>query len=378
VPTRRDRSRPARAPRRDTRPSRHPHRQQGGGWASRLTIVGVLVLLIGGAFAALAYAAGNAKDRVPKGATVGGVDIGGMTRQAALDRLDEQVGKPASRPVRVKVAGETYKLSAKSAGVQLDFTGAVDGAIAAANDGSFVERGWHAITGSSTGKAHDVAVPVDTKAVRSFVDRIAERVDRPAKDASLDISVTSVGVTKAKSGRELADTGALVKRIVRKFRARGTNRRLVAETESVKPQVTTKALLAKTPTVVTVSKSSTTVRVFKGGKLDKTYSVAVGSAEYPTPEGQFSVQSMQVNPTWNVPTSSWAGGLAGQTIPGGDPRNPLVARWIGFNGSVGFHGTKEAGSIGSAASHGCVRMNPTDVIDLYKRVEVGTPVLVAA
>ena len=48
----------------------------------------------------------------------------------------------------------------------------------------------------------------------------------------------------------------------------------------------------------------------------------------------------------------------GETIPGGDPRNPLVARWIGFNGSVGFHGTASAGSLGTAASHGCIRMAP--------------------
>ncbi len=86
---------------------------------------------------------------------------------------------------------------------------------------------------------------------------------------------------------------------------------------------------------------------------------------------------MQVDPPWNVPQSDWAGDLAGQTIPGGDPANPLVARWIGFNGSVGFHGTASIGSLGTAASHGCVRMAPADVIDLYDRVAVGTPVLVA-
>ena len=109
----------------------------------------------------------------------------------------------------------------------------------------------------------------------------------------------------------------------------------------------------------------------------KTYTVAVGTAEYPTPTGEYVVQTKQVNPAWSVPKSEWAGSLAGQVIPGGDPRNPLVARWIGFNGSVGFHGTASSGSLGSAASHGCVRMAPADVIDLFKRVDVGTPILVA-
>jgi lipoprotein-anchoring transpeptidase ErfK/SrfK len=118
------------------------------------------------------------------------------------------------------------------------------------------------------------------------------------------------------------------------------------------------------------------VRVFRHGRLIKRYHVAIGTPRYPTPFGLFAVQTMQRNPPWNVPHSAWAGGLAGKTIPGGDPRNPLVARWIGFDGSVGFHGTREALSIGRAASHGCVRMHPRDVIDLYRRVSVGTTVLV--
>ena len=49
---------------------------------------------------------------------------------------------------------------------------------------------------------------------------------------------------------------------------------------------------------------------------------------------------------------------------------------MGVNGSVGFHGTSESGSLGSAASHGCIRMGVDDVIDLYDRVDVGTPVYI--
>ena len=66
----------------------------------------------------------------------------------------------------------------------------------------------------------------------------------------------------------------------------------------------------------------------------------------------------------------------GQTIPGGAPNNPLKARWLGVNGSVGIHGTAEEWSIGSRASHGCIRMRVRDVIDLYPRVPMGTPVLI--
>ena len=144
----------------------------------------------------------------------------------------------------------------------------------------------------------------------------------------------------------------------------------------VPPQQTAEDVWAAHPTVVTVSHDARRVTVFDHGAVAARYHVAVGDPKYPTPYGQFSVQSMQKNPAWNVPDSEWAGELAGKTIPGGDKRNPLVARWIGFNGSVGFHGTKDLASLGRAASHGCVRMDPKDVKDLYARLQVGTPVLV--
>jgi lipoprotein-anchoring transpeptidase ErfK/SrfK len=77
-----------------------------------------------------------------------------------------------------------------------------------------------------------------------------------------------------------------------------------------------------------------------------------------------------------VPNRPWAGNLAGQTIPPGDPRNPLKAAFIALGGGVGFHGTANLASIGTAASHGCIRMTVPDVLSLYRNVPVGTPVLV--
>nr|MBA2545681.1 L,D-transpeptidase [Solirubrobacterales bacterium] len=110
-------------------------------------------------------------------------------------------------------------------------------------------------------------------------------------------------------------------------------------------------------------------------KLVKEYGVAVGGGGYSTPTGLHSIQDKQVDPTWNVPTSSWAGDLAGQSIPPG-PSNPLKARWMGIYDGAGIHGTDDTGSIGSAASHGCVRMYIDDVIELFDRVEVGTPIYI--
>jgi lipoprotein-anchoring transpeptidase ErfK/SrfK len=79
-----------------------------------------------------------------------------------------------------------------------------------------------------------------------------------------------------------------------------------------------------------------------------------------------------------VPKSAWAGALAGKVIPPG-PQDPIKARWMAFNGGAGIHGIdpSEYGTIGHNASHGCVRMRIPDVIALYARSPVGTPVFVA-
>jgi lipoprotein-anchoring transpeptidase ErfK/SrfK len=198
----------------------------------------------------------------------------------------------------------------------------------------------------------------------------------PAQAAGFDLSVHAVGVTQGHDGRRLADPDGLADRLVAALRSPGSTRRLEASTEAVKPPVTTTSLWEQHPVVVTVSHDERAVRVFDHGSLVRTYKVAVGMPEYPTPFGTFSIQTMQKDPAWNVPDSDWAGDLAGQTIPGGSPDNPLKARFIGFDGSVGFHGTADIGSLGSAASHGCIRMTVADVKDLYDRVGVGTTVYV--
>lgn len=343
-----------------------------------LLIAGLLLFLAAAGVGLLGWNARAANDRIPKGVTIAGIDVGGKSAAEARAILRRRVAERAARPIEVEVDGRTVELTAREAKVAVAFDGAIQRALAAGERGSFLERGWRELTGGEVKGNEKVVVAVNDRAVAAFVDRIARSVDKPAVDASLAIAVDSVSVTRSQDGARLQDPAKLRKQIVRALHKPNGERAFRATVVKVPAAKTTEQVWEATPTVVTVSKSSTTVRVFVRGELVKTYGVAVGSSEYPTPEGQFVVQSMQVDPPWNVPNSEWAGDLAGQTIPGGAPNNPLKARWIGFNGSVGFHGTADIGSLGSAASHGCVRMNPTDVIDLYDRVAIGTPVLVAA
>lgn len=108
------------------------------------------------------------------------------------------------------------------------------------------------------------------------------------------------------------------------------------------------------------------------------YKVAVGTAEFPTPNGYFMVTKKAKNPDWMMPKSEWIPREDwGKIIPGGDPANPLIARWISITDvGVGIHGTAALDSLGTRASHGCIRMAPDDVVELFGMVPEGTPVLV--
>lgn len=114
------------------------------------------------------------------------------------------------------------------------------------------------------------------------------------------------------------------------------------------------------------------VSLYQGDMLVSSYPVAVGTAETPTPQGEFTVSKMVVNPVWQSP---WTGEVH---EPG--PDSALGLRWIEFAtseaGAFGFHGTPTLDSIGHAASNGCVRMRNEDVVALFAQVEVGTPVVI--
>ena len=140
--------------------------------------------------------------------------------------------------------------------------------------------------------------------------------------------------------------------------------------------MTTEKLAARYPTIITVDRDRFRLTLFKDLRKAKTYRIAVGAAGLETPAGTYSINDKQTNPTWHVPDSDWAGKLAGKSIPPG-PDNPIKARWMGFYDGAGIHGTDAINSLGTAASHGCVRMAIKDVVDLYDRVDVGTVIHVS-
>ena len=149
-------------------------------------------------------------------------------------------------------------------------------------------------------------------------------------------------------------------------------------TKVVEPKVTSKQLAERYPAVVVVQRGSFRLSLYRNLKLAKSYGIAVGQVGLETPAGLYHVQNKAVNPAWTMPNSDWvAPGDRGKVVPGGTAENPLKARWLGIYAGAGIHGTDAEGSIGTAASHGCIRMRIPDVIDLYDQVPVNAPIYIA-
>ena len=111
------------------------------------------------------------------------------------------------------------------------------------------------------------------------------------------------------------------------------------------------------------------------GEEIRSFNVAVGTDRHPTPRGSFDVSRMIWNPRWVPPDSEWA--KDEKTREPGDPKNPMGRVKIFFREPDYYiHGTNAESSIGTAASHGCVRMLNNEVIELAQLLidRTGTPV----
>jgi lipoprotein-anchoring transpeptidase ErfK/SrfK len=335
--------------------------------------VAVVILLVA---AVGVYAYDNArKDQIADGVTVGSVEVGGLDRDEAERVLQRKLVAPLEQPVRVRFNKETFDLPAGKLRVRADLDAMVDEAIAVSQEGGLPGRTVRYITGGLVEERVQPEVSYSGRAVDRFVDNIADKINQDPQDATVSATGTSLEVVPAQNGRALR--GAILRRRIASLLEAGSGSRVVtAAVVRQKPKVSTAEVTSAYPVYLTVDRASYTVRLWKNLKLVKSYTIAVGQPAYPTPGGLYSVQSKQVDPVWSVPNSPWAGELAGTTVAGGSAENPLRARWMGVTSGVGFHGTDETYSLGTAASHGCLRMSVPDVIELYDQVPVGTPVYI--
>ncbi|HVE69237.1 MAG TPA: L,D-transpeptidase [Solirubrobacteraceae bacterium] len=293
------------------------------------------------------------------GVTVGGVAVGGLTRDQVAEVVRESVARPLGRRLVVAVGARRFSILPRDAGVSIK----LDLLVARAMD-------------SAPGRNVQVVPTLRRSAAPTLLARVRRGVGVAPRNSRVLYSIRRLRASRPRDGRRLDKPAILEDRIAATLRSWTAPRFLRAYTERVRPRIDQRRLRAITGPIVTVSRAGRRARVFNHLRQVRSYPVAVGQPGYPTPTGLFRVRSKAVNPAWSVPNSSWAGSQAGQTVPGGASGNPLVARWIGITSSVGFHGTNNPWSIGSAASHGCIRMYPRDVIKLYVWVRIGTPVYI--
>jgi lipoprotein-anchoring transpeptidase ErfK/SrfK len=318
-----------------------------------------LLVALSALLLALAVPATGQVRTIRPGISAAGVDLSGLTVEQAAARLDQAYAPRLQGDMILGAAGIPWKLTMAEAQLKLDSV-------------RTAKRALYAKAGVTTVQP---AITHSRTAVRGFVERVAARVRKNPKDAAIKITVRHIFREKSHNGRALP-IDVTRQAIDAQLDDPAAPRKVHARLARVKPKVTFTNLARVYNTVLTIDRDNFKLRLFKGLKFSRSYPIAVGMAGLETPAGRYAIQSKQVNPAWHVPNSAWAGSLAGQVIPGGAPNNPLRARWLGIANGVGIHGTAEDWSIGTRASHGCIRMHVSDVIDLYGRVPVGSPVLI--
>jgi L,D-transpeptidase catalytic domain len=311
----------------------------------RLAVV-FLVALVGAG--AVAEAASPPPKRIAPWVKIEGVKVGGMNPHIAFRRVTVAYAKP----VRFALGQERWARTPAQLGAVPDVEGAVSQALDA-----------------RAGETVSIGVRVDPEAVRRYVRSLNKRYRHDAVDAALTGLISArPSISQEQTGREVRIawmTSAIVHRLNSTVR-----RPLEVAFRELKPTVTK----AGFGPVIVIQRGANVLTLFEGESTVRTFGVATGSAQYPSPSGTWRIVDKQRNPWWRPPDSEWA--KDAKPIPPG-PGNPLGTRWMGLDAAaVGIHGTPDAASIGYSASHGCIRMRVPEAEWLFEQVGLGTPVVI--
>ncbi len=340
---------------------------------SFIAVAVALVILLGGAGAVLAYDASQ-KHTIADGVKIGGVEVGGMSAAKATTTLRAAYARRLSKPVVITYHGRRFVLRPRSVHLSVDVAGSVQQALDRSRQDNVFVRTFRSLTGGKVNASIDPDLRYSEPAVLRLVHHVSRSLYVAPHDAAISFSGASIGAVDSRTGIEVREQ-RLTDAINRALTDPSASRRIAVSVRRTRAKVTTAQLATRYPAVITVDRNTFRLRLWKGLRLAKTYTIAVGMAGLETPAGLYHIQDKQVDPSWHVPNSAWAGSLAGQVIPPG-PQDPIKARWMGIFDGAGIHGTDELGSLGTAASHGCIRMAITDVEELYNQVSVGTPVYI--
>jgi lipoprotein-anchoring transpeptidase ErfK/SrfK len=348
---------------------KHSGTMLGRAWWMGLLAVLIAVLLgAGTAFAAYGYDR-SSLTRILPGVTVEGVDVGGMTRDQAIRAVTARADTSLAGDLMVTAAGYSWHVTPAALGTRADVEGAVDQAFSAANRLSLMSRVYHRVAGQPVHVEIRVGYAHDQAKVQAFVQQAYDEVAEPAVDAGIDLVDGELVIQKPKPGEELKAEAATA-RILRAIDRQVSS--VQVPVKAVQPKVTA-ASLGKT---IVVDLSENQLYLYDGFKVEKQYPVATASSGYSTPVGSWDVVNKVENPGWYNPApEGWGAGLPLYIPPG--PGNPLGTRALYLSApGIRIHGTYASYSIGTYASHGCIRMYISDSEELYPLVPVGTKAII--
>jgi hypothetical protein len=332
--------------------------------------LGILVLGGGTAYGSYRYDAATA-DRLLPGVTIAGVDVGEMTRDQAVAAVQAEIDADLGRQIVVEAGDQVWRVTPGELETGAEIEAVVDEALALNEGFAWPERVFRRLMNRPI--AHDALVRYrpHVPGIREFVRTAAESVALEPSNASVDYVDGELVLRRPKFGRELAMREA--KQALRAAVMDGSAM-VVLPTQRIEPEVGRDDL----GHTLVVDLSDLELTLYQGLRKMKAYQVAAGSAQYPTPTGEWTIWDKRENPVWINPAPDGWGASLPDMIPGG-PSNPLGTRALYLDApGIRIHGTSASYSIGSYASHGCVRMFMSDVEELYEIVPIGTTVHIVA
>lgn len=302
------------------------------------------------------------------GADVYGVDCGGYRTKVATAMVADKVAAPLLKPLVVEYGGRRFTLATAQMAT-VDSAGMVRAAHALAyRRNNYFRRAYHRVFANPFPVRVGLRFRYRDNRVQVFVKRLKRIIDRPGIDAQQLVVGKRIMITPAQSRREV--NLGITRKLIREALPEG-KRRLAPVVKETAPAKTRDSF----GMAILVVKSERRLYLFDKDKLVKTYPVAIGTPGHPTPSGDWHIVNKRFMPTWINPGSGWAAGMPARIPPGYN--NPLGTRALDLDASgIRIHGTASVSSVGTAASHGCMRMYMPDIEDLFERVEIGTPVFV--
>jgi hypothetical protein len=334
-----------------------------------LIVAGLLVTAVAGsAVAAIRYDHSNA-GRILPGFAIDGVPVGGMTRAQAMQAVGAKIQQTLDQQIEVLVAGKSWTESLSQLGLAAQVSEAVDQALEASRVPSLWSRVYHRLANKPVEESFTVHYYLPHGQIETFVTTLAHQVALPVRDASFGLVNGKLVVTGSQRGRSLR-AALSVDRLRQAVEDHNVSVALPVKVAA--PKVTEKSL--GQAIVVDVSKNQ--LFLYQGVKVIRTYPVATAKFGFLTPPGQWTVTWKEANPTWHNPAPNGWGKGEPLVIPPG-PGNPLGTRALHLSApGILIHGTPADYSIGTYASHGCIRMHMWESEALFSLVSVGTPVFI--